>query len=434
MFFENFLNTVNNSPDKTAIVYNDIRYNYRQFWCLINSKTIPEYDTYLLTCQNELDNLINFLALIFNGKRAIWASKNLSFDQKQEIIQNHSCFELNNLLPKDLKSSVNFPDLKHSDIFLGVLSSGTTGTPKVIWKDFQSWFEAFPIQTEIFGIDKNDTVFVNNALSYSANLNSVLHAFWCGGTLVLSDLSKIKNWVGIIEKEKVSSIFLVPSHYRLLTSENQYYGTVKSLVSAGEKLDSNTAQKLIDIFPNATLTEYYGSSELGHISYQQNEDIIQNPMSVGKAFPKVNIEIVDGVIRVNSPFVSPDYRTINTNNDFAEWQNGRLVILGRAGRMFNRRGLNIYSEEIEVNALMAPFVLETAALQHTKNQKIYLYFTLKPEFRGIFSKDLKEFLYHKLPASKQPNFIFQVDSLPTLVSGKINIAALSKKMDEEEIV
>ena len=276
-----------------------------------------------------------------------------------------------------------------------------------------------------------------NSLGYSANLNAVLHGLWLGATLVLGSLSEAKKWKEQFEKLEVTSVFLVPSHYRLLSNITFHSNSIKSLVSAGEKLDGKTAKKLLETFPKSTLTEYYGAAELGHISYQQNEDIVNFPASVGKAFPGVKIILKEGEIWVDSLYVSPSYRNCATVNDIGFFdENQNLILLGRQGRMFNRRGLNIFAEEIENASKSHPFVTESVAIEKkTTGIRSNILLFVKPiQNNKVSKKELNHFLLNLLPKNKLPNRIIFVEDIPKTSEGKIDFQALNKVPSEEDII
>lgn len=430
------------TPDKQAIVYKGKAISYAELWKEIDfrSQQISQIQqkNLLLNNSNELENLLNFLAGVVIGKVGIFAGKHLNNSQLDELKEKHNAvflnekFEVKNSLPSSKNSSFI---IHNSSLFLGVLTSGTTSTPNLIWKDYQSWFTAFPHQSEVFKIDKTDRLFVLDALSYSANLNSVLHMLWLGGTVVLTALTSANTWQQQIEKEKVTSIFMVPSHYRLLVKNGIQNPQIKSVVSAGEKLDVDLAKKLINFAPNSTLTEYYGSAELGHITFHQNNEIIDNPLSVGKLFPEVKIKLKNDQIFVDSPFISPDFRKVKTNFDLGYFIDSQLILMGRAGRMFNRRGVNVFAEEIENVVKKLSFIIEAAAvgiLEIDNSHEILLAYSCTTGFQNNSNNDkIISYLAAHLQATKIPSRIQEFENLPRTDFGKIDFKALARTFEAE---
>jgi long-chain acyl-CoA synthetase len=395
-------------PEKEAIVYGEHVLTYASLAKEIElfTTSLKSHDkTYKLFNQNPIKTIIELLALNGLNKRCLVLPTEHSLD---DILDENNSIE---------------------NAFIGILTSGSTGKEKVIWKTNDNWELAFKHQSNVFGITKEDKVFVMDALAYSANLNAALHILWEGGTLVLGSLKNARNWDKVFHKHQVSSCFLVPSHCKLLNTLN--VKNLKSIVTAGEKLKADTAQRLLEQFPNVTLTEYYGAAELGHISYHQNNDIIAFPHSVGKAFPDVQIWVVVEKVTVDSPYISPSYKDIGTVNDLGYFEKDRLVLKGRAGRIFNRRAVNIYAQEIEDVVLKLSSIREAVLLKHGQKDKLCLYFTSKHRSDNI-EAELNTFLKANLPSAKWPNFVKEINEIPHSEAGKVDFRALSKMSEEEE--
>lgn len=397
-------------PNKGALVYGGFSVTYQDLIERINQELVLDItDKVEIVNLNPIETLVRLLALNSLGQRAI-------------------------VLPKDFKQKA-LPEACESNqvsrAFIGILSSGTTGDPKIIWKTNDNWERAFKHQSEVFGLNKKDRVFVLDAISYSANLNAALHALWLGATVVFGKLKEARHWKIQLIEQGISSFFLVPSHCRLLTKNGIHNSNLRSIVTAGEKLDVLTAKTLMELFPEAVLTEYYGAAELGHISYHQNREIIRFPHAVGKAFPEVFIQIMDERVKVKSPYVSAEYKTNGTVNDLGYFEEDRLILKGRAGRVFNRRAINIYAQEIE-NAARESGIAIQAALVQLNNQRLQLYFISNRADRDN-EKGLTIFLNEYLPASKRPNRVVELKELPHSEAGKVDFKALSKISEEREI-
>jgi long-chain acyl-CoA synthetase len=434
MFFEKIQNI---DPEKLAILADGKAITFGDIMIVSEKRAVffkNKRESFLLCHSSELENIFNFFAIIAVGGIAIFGGKNLSDEQKSSISVIHNCIIID-FVPESNSSIQQFHIPSKSEYFLGVLSSGTMGQSKLIWKDYQSWFSAFPHQSTVFGISEQDRVFVLDALAYSANLNAVLHTLWQGATVVLGKLTEASSWSNAFYNQEVTSAFLVPSHIRLLSTNESFRKIkLKSLVSAGEKLDSKLAQSVLDTMPGILLTEYYGAAELGHVSYAQNQDIIEHPTSVGKAFPGVEIEIKEDKIYVESPFISPEYRNIRTVFDFGFLDvTGRLCVFGRQGRMFNRRGLNIFAEEIENVAILHPLIKE--AILVANNLKPHILELIVVKEKEISKAELQDFLLKKITKDKLPNKIIFSLSIPRNDAGKVNVREISKKpIDEEYLV
>ncbi len=320
------------------------------------------------------------------------------------------------------------PGVKDTDIFLGALSSGTTGHNKVIYRDHISWASAFKYQSEIFHISCKDTLFLVGSLCYTANLNSAIHILNEGGSIVFSKSIYPKTWINAIEKNNVSSIFMVPAHYRLLLKElkDSIYN-VKSLLSCGDKLDMDTISILKERFPKAQICEYYGASELGHISYINfGEDFKID--SVGKAFPQVEFWIEDDLIWVKSPYIAPDFRPKATVGDIGRIdKTGNLYLMGRKNNTINKGGVKILPYNIEKVLNEHPKVLKSFVfgVKHSiKGQEIAAIILSKNNELTV--KEIMEYCRKNLESHCYPQKVKIVKEVNLNLSGKIDRSELIK--------
>lgn len=318
--------------------------------------------------------------------------------------------------------------VKDTDIFLGALSSGTTGHNKVIYRDHISWTSAFKYQSEIFHISCKDTLFLVGSLCYTANLNSAIHILNEGGSIVFSKSIYPKTWINEIEKNNVSSIFMVPAHYRLFLKElkdNIY--NVKSLLSCGDKLDMDTIRTLKERFPKAQICEYYGASELGHISYINfGEDFKID--SVGKAFPQVEFWIEDDLIWVKSPYIAPDFRPKATVGDIGRIDKAdNLYLMGRKNNTINKGGVKILPYNIEKVLNEHPKVIKSFVfgVKHSiKGQEIAA--IILPKDNELTVKEIMEYCRKNLESHCYPQKVKIEKDLKLNLSGKIDRSELIK--------
>lgn len=424
-------------PGKVALAYGDDRVTYEQLAHAVNEINLSKSgsDKFFIDSADPIKAISELLACQLGGVIGMIVQADIPADDKAYLSSNEGFVELRTSENRDLQDRI----ISKNQAFLGVLTSGSTGIPKVILKDNDCWEKAFPHQSSVFGITADDNILVLDALTYSANLNTVLHGLWSGATVTLCSLAKANTWWKLIQSQGISSVFMVPSHLTLLSSEVQP-NQIRSIVTAGEKLGADLATQIRSNFPKALLTEYYGTAELGHITYHQNTDISSNPLSVGRAFPEVEISIKNNQLYVDSPYVSPAFKKLKTVGDLGVWENGKLVLLGRAGKMFNRRGLNIFAQEIEQKILANPWVKEACLVEveRNKKQKLVLFFSRTEQFSLEMAGNdlLSKYLNAVLPLAKRPNQLVEVTDFPRLPNGKVSEKGLKLLLnyEDEEVV
>ncbi|EET86533.1 putative AMP-binding protein [Clostridium carboxidivorans P7] len=306
------------------------------------------------------------------------------------------------------------------------MSSGTTGHNKIIWRDHSSWSSAFKYQSEVFNISSSDVLFIVGSLSYTGNLNSTIHMLNEGGSIVFSKSIYPGIWIKEIQQNNVTSIFMVPARYRILLKElkNDLEG-VNSILSAGDKLDCETVYLLKKRFPNASICEYYGASELGHISYINfRESNITD--SVGKAFPQVKLWLKDGIIWVESPYIAPDFKPRSSVYDLGKIdEEGNLYILGRKNNTINKGGVKILPYNIEKVLDSNPDVLKSVVYgvkDPIKGEEICA--VVVPKTDIVTVESIKNYCRNNLESYMQPKKIKIVKDLKLNSSGKIDRKAL----------
>ena len=364
------------------------------------------------------DNLYQNLYNKVNPKLVI--DNNFNYN---ELINDVICNDFD-CTPIDLKYNMNI-----NNIFLGCLSSGSTGEAKLIYKDHYCWVKAFKHQSNIFKISKHDKLFLVGNLIYTANLNSCIHILHTGGTVVFSTSKFPKTWIKEIYSNKITSIFMVPSHYKLLIksmqNENPY---IKSLVSCGCKMDIKTLKSIIKAFPNAVFHEYYGASELGHVSYISSDKILEKHDSVGIAFPEVEIKIKNSIISVTSPYISPMYPNTYSVSDTGYLEDDYLYLTGRLDNMINKAGYKIIPSKVEsiiLNSNLIEDICLFAINDKIKYQKLCAFIVKSEKFNyDMFKKYIKD----NLPKNMIPQIIKYVDLIPLNSSGKPDINLMSKSL------
>lgn len=93
----------------------------------------------------------------------------------------------------------------------GVLTSGSTGLPKILYRRDESWTDFFPLQDRIFKVDGSSRLFFHGSLAFTGNLNMVMDFLSEGASLHGSSRLTPKTWIERIQKEKITHIYMIPS-------------------------------------------------------------------------------------------------------------------------------------------------------------------------------------------------------------------------------
>ncbi len=430
MLIHGWLNQARNRlSDKCCLIYGEERLSYGDFslraddLALRLAVIVKKGGRVLVQKENPLDQLLHFFAVVKAGGTCILLDAAASEAVARDLVRRQGALLIDDRWAPPAAKAACLPLAAQGDIFLGALSSGSTGIPKLIWRDHASWTSAFPAQSEVFHLASDDTLFVAGSLAYTANLNACLHMLSLGGTVVIGAGRRPRSWASDIANHQVSALCLVPAHYNLLLKTlSKPLPEVTSLVAAGAKLASETIRKLARYFPGATLIAYYGASELGHVSYMTGAELLEKPGAAGKPFPGVKITIEDDEIWVQSPYLAPSYHPKATAGDLGRWDEaGYLYVLGRKNGLINSGGVKVIPEQVEAILGQCPGVAQAVVGgvdDDDRGQRICAW--IVRAWPNITKADVLAFCREKLRPHTWPQTIVFVESLPLTASGKID--------------
>lgn len=339
-----------------------------------------------------------------------------------QLIQFFACNALGIIpviVPFDIKL---MPDIGNvpENVCMAVMTSGTTGIPKLLYRTYKSWADFFPVQNKIFGIDEKSVLFAQGSLAFTGNMNLYMAQFYAGGTVVAQNQFNPKRWAYVIEKENVNAVYLIPSKLKLLPDIfKKPVNSVKSVLSGSQSFGRDDADKLKKIFPMADIILYYGASELSYITYVKNKDMIMDNSLVGKPFPGTEIFIRDGKIYASNncqaegikcPYPMPDNGHIDAQ--------GNLYFDGRSDDIVIVHGRKISLARIENELEKLEEVYEAAAIFTKKDNKeiIVAFISVSQQFKD--KNDILNKLRNSLAHYEMPSKIVVLDKMFYNESGK----------------
>lgn len=311
--------------EKIALIYKDKSWTYKD---LINEVTSyqPQYirsnQVVVCTESDPLQQIFTILHGLLNDKPVYFGQ-----EEAIEKIENQT-------LPKDT--------------FLIATSSGTTGRKKWIYKKKSQWLDSFEAHGNFFNITYKDRLFANGSLSYTANLYSVLHMLYTGGSVVLSSDKKANKWIESVETHQVTIAFLVPSKLDLLlkTLRGKWLYEI-AVTTAGESLKDYMIAGVLNKCPNMKIHHYYGAAEVGHISAIRHDMLITHPKSVGPPFTGIEVLIEDGIIYAKSPYGQTFGQCFESAYDYGFIDHdGYLYVTGRTDTQMNVHGRKFDARDV----------------------------------------------------------------------------------------
>ena len=304
----------------------------------------------------------------------------------------------------------------------GVLTSGTTGRPKPLWRSESSWREFFDIQNNIFYINKDTKIFLHGSFSFTGVSNMVVAVLWSGGTVITTSSLRPNRWIQLIDKYHVDHIYALPTKLRLLVRHcKSKLDSISYIIGGSQVLDRQLMEQLELICPNMEFILYYGATELNYITYCTGKEWLDREGTVGRPFPSVKVAEQNGVIYVNTKHHIegiPDTYTVNDCGYIDS--HGYLMFNGRRGDVINKGGYKISIPEMELYLQSLQGVSEVAVItinDEIRGEDFVAYMVL--EDNAELSKII-ECIHHERPSVEWPKAILEIPMLPLTECSKVD--------------
>ncbi len=312
---------------------------------------------------------------------------------------------------------------------MGVMTSGSTGRSKLLWRSYRSWADFFPQQNRIFGIDNSTVIFCQGSLAFTGNLNIYLSVLAAGGTIVATEKFRPRHWLEIIKSFDVNTMYLIPSKLLLLAKMvREAEQGVRHIVSGSQSLGRKDAEKLKKAFPRTEITLYYGASELNYITYIKDSEMTEDRTNIGRAFPGVHVSVKNEEIFVDTPYgVEGIAMPFSLKDRGYLADDGSLHFLGRIDDICNVNGMKISAGKVEQALTDISEVTEAAVIAVHRNDADSLVAFVAAEKR--YSKqELLLLLKESLTEYEVPKQFIYLPELPKNESGKIDRLKLAEKL------
>ncbi len=321
-----------------------------------------------------------------------------------------------------------FSSPSHEDVCMGVLTSGSTGMPKLYFRSYDSWAGFFPVQNGIFQVDSGTVLFLNGSMSFTGNLNTALSVLWAGGTLVESAALSPGKWADLLESRPVTHIYLVPAKLHLLERALKApHGKVKVIFTGSQQLTKENLSRLRQKFPSARILLYYGASELSYVTWLTDAELEKRPDSVGRPFPGVKVTVRDGLVYADSPWHVAGVTPPLTVSDRGVLDgDGYLFLEGRSDGIVNVGGVKVSLGKVESALRKIDGVSACAAVAYPEKKRgsrIAVFLVSQGLMTG---NDVRNRLKTELLPRELPAKIHFLSELPLNGSGKPDTAALEK--------
>ena len=238
-----------------------------------------------------------------------------------------------------------------------LLTSGTTGVPKLVVHSFDSLAGALPRHPASVKPMVWSTFY---DIRRYGGLQIYLRAVLSGSPLVLSEAGEpTRDFLARAGAAGVTHISGTPSHWRrALMSGDTALIAPEYVRLSGEVADQTVLDALRAAYPSARIAHAFASTEAG-VAFDVNDGLAGFPAGlVGKAGGTIEMKVEDGTLRIRSGRTAARYLGAAASQlaagdgyvdtgDLVELADGRYYFRGRKGGIINVGGLKVYPEEVE---------------------------------------------------------------------------------------
>ncbi|HWE87993.1 MAG TPA: long-chain-fatty-acid--CoA ligase [Pseudonocardiaceae bacterium] len=342
--------------------------------------------------------------------------------------------------------------ISERDIALIMYTSGTTGRPKGAMLSHLNLMVQCLTVIQAFGQSTAEISLCASPMFHIAGIGLFAPVLLGGGTVVIMPSGQFDagTTLDVLEREQVTTLFLVPAQWQVLCADPNVAGRASSLrtISWGAAPATvSLLETMARTFPEATNIALFGQTEMSPVTCAlDGGDALRKIGSVGKPVPFVAARVVDdemndvppgavGEIVYRGPGTMAGYwnNPAATADAFAGgwFHSGDLVrvddegfvyVVDRKKDMIISGGENIYCAEVENVLAGHPGVADVAVIggkdQRWGETPIAIIVPARPDEPPTLD-DLTAWSRDRLASYKKPTAIVLIDALPRNASGKV---------------
>jgi len=449
MIYNLFFKKLNNFPNKIFLIDHRQKLSYKNAWIEIqkyyyfykrnNIKKVYFYandSIYLIMALLAADQL-GIEACILNrefalneiittikriGEGTLLTDKNLSnlneveyfsFEEINKNISNYSP----NMSNKTIKNEAN-----NGKII--ILTTGTTGISKAV---LYTWDRL--ISQGHLSHEENTRWLLVYPLNHFAGIQLLIHILLNNNCLVIPKSKEIRDLIECIVENKVNSISATPTFWRFflgkLKKEQIGQLSLQYITLGGEATDINILHKLQQLFPNASISQVYATTELGSC-FSVRDSLPGFPKEyLKRPVGNVELKIIDGELFVKSDkkmigYLNKNIKTIKhgewiATGDLVEIVSDRVLFCGRKSDIINVGGVKVFPLKVEEEILKLNGV-ESVKIYGKKNpisgQIVCADIEIKKDYNPEFIKEeIQKICKTNLTRYEQPRIINFVDKI-----------------------
>jgi fatty-acyl-CoA synthase/long-chain acyl-CoA synthetase len=335
-----------------------------------------------------------------------------------------------------------------------IYTSGTTGKPKGAVRQGRPGDPALVGLLALIGYTPDDIYLTSGPVYHSGPGGFMGAALALGQTIVVQRRFDPEDWLRLVDTYRISSTFCAPALIRMVCSlpaevKARYdRSSVKVMIANAAPWSYALKQLYLADFPEDSLWEVYGSTELGVNCVLEPRDQLRKPGSCGRPAPGVEVRLYDaagmevtgtgpdhpGELYVRSTIVFDEYYKRKESYDAARRgefhtvgdiayrdDEGFYYICDRKSDMIITGGMNVYPAEIEAVLEQHPAIYDAAVFGIPSpewGEAVHAAVVPAPG-ASVSEQDVMAFCREHLARYKAPRSVSFSEELPRTGSGKI---------------
>ncbi|WES34516.1 class I adenylate-forming enzyme family protein [Ruminiclostridium papyrosolvens DSM 2782] len=318
-------------------------------------------------------------------------------------------------------------------------TSGTSGIPKVVYRDKSFDGRRFPYLIDRFGFTELDLFLVTVPFYHVSAMGWGRLFLNIGATIVLGDINNPVSMAADLVKYKITTTLIVPNILEKMTKafeERVVEGSISLnfIIVGGKHFPADLKRRSINVF-GSIVHEYYGSTETGVNVIAEPHDLIAIADSSGKEMDGSRVKILDdrniplprgikGHVAISSYQNMKGYLNAESNKVEIEdtdyivtpdygWMddNGYLFLTSRS-----TPDINIYKLENEIVRING---IEDSYIFTGDDDRLYCVVTINHELNSNLTK-----VKNILESNGFNDFKIINTVIPYSMSGKVNLEKL----------
>lgn len=349
-----------------------------------------------------------------------------------------------------------------------IYTSGSTGMPKGVVTSHDSLMRYIDAYCQVMGIEEMDRLGNQSPLDYIAAIRDIYLPMKtaCSTVIIPKEYFMAPEMLfNYLNEWKVTSVgwsvsaFTIP--YSLGALEEIKLETLSKICFSGSVMPAKCLRAWQQALPEARFVNQYGPTEAtASCSYYVVDHLVdaEEILPIGRAYQHYRIFVLKeddtlaetgelGEICVTGPCLALGYyndpeRTANSfvlnplNQAFPERmyrtgdiglqrEDGLLEFHGRRDRQVKHMGHRVELDEIEVAANQIEDLEECCCIYQKEKEKLHLFYT-----GNVDKRTLQAELSKSLPGFMVPRGVKQLDIMPKLANGKIDMNALKAETEK----